>query len=105
MTSPVIRAKTRLNANGRIVIPAAMREALHLQAGDLVLLEMEGDTLKIESFDRRLAKIQEEIIRVVGTERSLADELIAERRAEARRELDEGSEEPAGGEPELKRAV
>lgn len=70
-----------------------------------MILELDGDSLKIESFSRRLEKIQDEIIRVVGSERSLADELIAERRAEARRELGVGTQEPAGGRPKLKKAV
>jgi AbrB family looped-hinge helix DNA binding protein len=81
---PTIRAKTDLSANGRIVIPAAIRQALGIQAGDSIVMEVEGGVLRIESFRQRLSRIQDEIIRLVGPERSLADELIAERREEAR---------------------
>jgi AbrB family looped-hinge helix DNA binding protein len=105
VTDSTIRAKTKVSANGRIVLPAPIRDAMHLNEGDTVILELDGDSLKIESFSRRLEKIQDEIIRVVGNERSLADELIAERRAEARRELGVGTQEPAGGRPKLKKAV
>jgi AbrB family looped-hinge helix DNA binding protein len=82
----VQRAKTKLNSNGRIVIPAAIREALNIKPGDTLLLEASGGVLRIESFERKLREIQNEIIRLVGPDRSLADELIAERREEARRE-------------------
>jgi AbrB family looped-hinge helix DNA binding protein len=80
----MICAKTDLSANGRIVIPAAIRKALAIRAGDPIVMEVEGGVLRIESFRQRLSRIQDEIIRLVGPERSLADELIAERREEAR---------------------
>jgi AbrB family looped-hinge helix DNA binding protein len=79
-----IGARAELSANGRIVIPAAIREALGIQAGDPIVMEVEGGVLRIESFRQRLGRIQDEIIRLVGPERSLAGELIAERREEAR---------------------
>jgi AbrB family looped-hinge helix DNA binding protein len=84
-----IYAKTELSGNGRIVIPAPLREALGVKAGDPIVMEVEDGVLRIESFRRRLTRIQDEIIRLAGPERSLADELIAERREEARREQGE----------------
>lgn len=71
------------------MIPAAIREQLGIKPGDPIVMEVEDGVLRIESFMQRLGKIQDEIIQLVGPDRSLADELIAERREEARREQEE----------------
>jgi len=76
-------ARVELKANGRIVIPAAIREQLGFSPGDTLLLEVEDGVLRVESFDARLARIQDELMQLAGPERMLSDELIAERRAEA----------------------
>ncbi len=88
-----IYAKTDLSANGRIVIPAAIREVLGIKPGDAIVLEAEDGVLRIESFKQRLGRIQDELIRLVGPERSLADELIAERREEARSAQEESAKD------------
>jgi AbrB family looped-hinge helix DNA binding protein len=86
-------AKAPLSANGRIVIPAAIRQEMGLLAGDMLLMEVEDGVLRVESFDARLARIQDELVELVGPERMISDELIAERRAEAWREQVEGDRE------------
>jgi AbrB family looped-hinge helix DNA binding protein len=90
---PIVQAKTVLAANGRIVIPAAIRQELGFKPGEVLVMEVDQGQLKVESFDARLARFQEELIKLIGPERSLADELIAERREEARREQDETDQE------------
>lgn len=91
--------RSSLGANGRVVIPAAMREELGLKPGDPIVMEVEDGVLRIESFLGRLGKIQDEIIQLVGPDRSLADELIAERREESHREQEESIRKPhLGGE-------
>jgi AbrB family looped-hinge helix DNA binding protein len=84
-----LSVKVRLNDNGRIVIPAEMRQKLGILAGDTVLLTVEGDALKIESYRARVRRVQESLRKYIAPGRSLADELIAERREEARREMEE----------------
>ena len=79
-------AKVVLSANGRIVIPAAIREEMGFAPGDTLLMEVEDGVLRMESFDARLARIQDELMQLAGPERMLSDELIAERRTEAWRE-------------------
>jgi AbrB family looped-hinge helix DNA binding protein len=86
---PQLQAKTVLAANGRIVIPAAIREELGFRPGETLVMEVHEGQLRVESFDARLARFQEELIQLVGPERSLSDELVAERRAEARREQED----------------
>jgi AbrB family looped-hinge helix DNA binding protein len=78
--------RTRVNANGRVVIPASYREALGIKAGDEVILRMEDDELRITTMKQRLERAQRRIRQYVKPGVSLADELIAERREAARRE-------------------
>jgi antitoxin PrlF len=67
---------------GRIVIPAEYRQALGLQIGDEVILQLEEEELCIFSIDQAIKRAQELVSRYIPQERSLADELIAERRSE-----------------------
>jgi len=87
------RAKTCLSVNGRIVIPATIRKQLGIRPGDPVLMEVEDGVLRIESYPTRIARTQQELARLIPAGVSLADELIAERRAEARREQEEADRE------------
>lgn len=83
-------AKAKINQNGRIVIPAAIREELGIKPGDTLLLDVEEDgVLRIETYPARIRRIQREIAKYIKPGVSLADELIAERREEARREQEE----------------
>ena len=79
-------ARLRVNENGRVVIPASFRKALGINAGDEVVLRIEDDELRITTLKRRLEQAQRRIRRYVKPGRSLADELIAERREAAKRE-------------------
>ncbi|MGH9599182.1 MAG: AbrB/MazE/SpoVT family DNA-binding domain-containing protein [Terracidiphilus sp.] len=81
--------KARLNENGRIVIPAAIRQAMDLRPGDTLMLSVEGDVLKIESHRSRIRRVQESMRQLIPPGRILSDELIADRREEARREMEE----------------
>lgn len=77
-------AHTRINANGRIVIPAAMREKLGLQKDDSVIMEVEDGVLRIESYISRIRRIQAEFAHLAPAGGLLvSDELILERRQEA----------------------
>ncbi len=72
---------------GRLVVPVDLRHRLHLEPGDRVLLSEDRGGLRVESFAAR-------VDRLTGTAPELAgavDELLAERRAEARRENSESS--------------
>ncbi len=90
-------AKARLNDNGRIVIPAAIRKQMGIAPGDTLLMDVEDGVLRIESYPARIARIQREIAQFIPPGVSLADELIAERREEARREHEESDREIALG--------
>jgi len=85
----VISAKTRLNDNGRIVIPAAIRQEMGFAPGDTLLMDVEDGVLRIESYPARIRRIQREIAPFAKPRILASDELIAERREEARREEEE----------------
>ena len=78
----------RLAAGGRIVIPAPIRNAMRLEEGDLLNLDLQDGSLKITSRREALRRAQELVRSLPGYDpnKSMADELLAERRAEARRE-------------------
>jgi AbrB family looped-hinge helix DNA binding protein len=72
---------------GRVVIPAPIRRALDLEEGSelVVTLEHDGVLLLPRSAVRKRLRSM-----FAGVERSLADELISERRAAAAEESREG---------------
>jgi AbrB family looped-hinge helix DNA binding protein len=78
--------RTRINQNGRVVIPAPYRKALGIKAGDEVILRMEDDELRITTMKRRIERAQRIVRKYVKPGVSLVDELIAERREAAKRE-------------------
>lgn len=79
-------SSTKVNENGRILIPAAMREQMNLKAGDSVVLTLQDGVLRVESYLAVVRKIQEEFASFRKPGVSLVDEFIAEKREEARRE-------------------
>ena len=75
-----------LGPQGRLVLPAPLRKALSLVTGDALIARLEGtDRIVIEKRSAGLARLQERFARTRGR-KDLAAELIAERRAEARRD-------------------
>ena len=79
--------KVELGAGGRLVIPAPMRAALGMKEGDKLLVRLEGNELRIYTYQEAMRRAQELVRSFVPADVSLVDELIADRRAEAAREL------------------
>ena len=84
-------ARARINENGRVVIPASFRRALRIKAGDTVVLRLNEakDEMRITTLRKQLAETQDFLKKYVKPGSSVVDELIAERREAARRELKE----------------
>jgi AbrB family looped-hinge helix DNA binding protein len=78
--------RTRVNKNGRMVIPAAFRKAMGINVGDEVVLRIEDNELRILTLKRRIERAQLLVRKHVKPGTSLVDELIAERREAAKRE-------------------
>lgn len=76
-----------IGPGGRIVIPAPYRQALNLDEGDAVVIRLDGEELHLVSYETELQRVRELVSRHVPAGISLVDELIAERRREAEREL------------------
>jgi AbrB family looped-hinge helix DNA binding protein len=81
-----VETRMRVNENGRLVIPASFRKALGINVGDEVVVRIEDDELRIMTLKRRIERAQESVRKFVKPGRSLVDELIAERRKDAKRE-------------------
>jgi AbrB family looped-hinge helix DNA binding protein len=71
-----------MGRQGRIVIPVEMRDRLGLAPGDRLHLHLAGGRLVLERPRDAVADLRR-IGRAVPRERSLVDELLAERRAAA----------------------
>ena len=80
---------TKINESGRVVIPAALRQQMGIKAGDSVLMEVEDGVLRMESHRARIRRFQREIAQFAKPGILASDELIAERREEARQEEEE----------------
>ena len=79
-------ASTRINSQGRIVIPAECRAAAGLKPGDELIIEAVGEgELRLLTREQALKEAQRIVARY-GSGRDLVAELIAERREEAARE-------------------
>lgn len=76
----------QISENGRIVIPAAYRKAMGLKGNEIVTIRLDDDGLHIESRSQAIKRAQSVLKRYIPEDISLVDELIAERRREAKRE-------------------
>ncbi len=85
MTTTTSSNEVLLGAQGRVVIPAALRKALDLKPGERLIARKEGESLVLERrevTEKRLWKMFSHIPKNV----SLANEIIAERHVEAQRD-------------------
>ena len=75
-----------MDSRGRVTVPAEYRDALGLNEGDPVVLELGDGVLHILSWAAAVERAQDLVARHIDGSRSLVDELLSERRAEATRE-------------------
>jgi len=77
--------EVQLGAQGRVVIPAALRRALKLNKGDCLIARKVGDSLVLERREAIEARLWA-MFSHIPKKTSLADELIAERSLAAQTE-------------------
>lgn len=82
-------ARLRIGQDGRVVIPSEMRAAMELGPEGTVIARVVEGELQLVPLPVVIRRAQEFVRGHVPEGVSLADELIAERRAEARREDEE----------------
>lgn len=85
----------KLGDDGRLVIPASLRKEVGIKPGDTLVIESDGDSLLLRSYDQVLRETQDFFRQFVPPGVSVVDELIADRRAEAAREKEESAAPPA----------
>ena len=78
--------RARIVSGGRLQIPADVRRELGLADGDGVRLEVVDGELHVRSYRAVIKEIQADVRKYVSEDVSLANELIADRRAAAARE-------------------
>ena len=82
----MLQARARLNANGRVVLPAAVRKALDLRPGDELIIRVEAGELRLSTRRQALARARRMIREYIPSDEDLTQSLIDDRRAEAARE-------------------
>ena len=81
-----LQARSQIGEKGRIVIPAAIREALGMDVGDSVVLRIEDDELRISTIRGRIRRAQRNVRHLAPPGTLVSDELSAERREAAKNE-------------------
>ncbi len=77
--------RVRVGPKGRVVVPAPIRQALGIEEGTELMARIEGDGIVLEPRSAALRRLQA-LFAHIPRDVSLVDELIDERREEARRE-------------------
>ena len=85
----VDQARVNVGPQGRVVIPARLRRVLAIDQGDTLVARVEDGRIVLEKREQVLARLRRRFEKV-PREVSLANELISERREEARREQEAG---------------
>ena len=75
--------RVRLDAGGRIVVPAGFRRALGVGSGEELLMSLDDGFVRLQTVDAALERVRAIARSKRRGDASVVDEFIAERRAEA----------------------
>jgi AbrB family looped-hinge helix DNA binding protein len=82
----MLQVRAKLHANGRVVIPAAVRRALDFRPGDELIMRVDNGELRLSTRRQALARARRAIRRYIPDDEDLTQSLIDDRRQEAERE-------------------
>ncbi len=85
MSENNIQTTVRLGNQGRLVIPAKLRKLLDVKSGDTLLARFHEDQLVLEKTETTKRRLKNRFAKIPKG-KSLAEELLIERRAEVQRE-------------------
>lgn len=88
--------QTHISNGGRVVIPIEFRKILGLGEGDMVTVSMDAFGIRISTPRLALRKLQSLALKKIPKGKRISDELIADRRKEARREQKKIRKLPGG---------
>ncbi len=88
MPKLITQTEVQLDPQGRLVIPAQLRRSLGFESGDSLIARMEDGRLILEKAETIKQRLKSRFAHLPSTT-SLAEELIADRREEAKREASE----------------
>ena len=91
------RFEVPLQENGRMILPAELRQLLGVGKGDRVVIQTEGQRIELTTAARARDLARERVRRRFPDAAGVVDEFLAERRAEAVREGDAMEEGSADG--------
>lgn len=72
-----------MGADGRVVIPAAVREALGFAEGEPLVLTVDDGTVRIETYARSAERSQAQVRAIVPPTGDIVDRFLADKWAEA----------------------
>ena len=78
----VATVEVKLEANGRVLLPADVRRKLGIQPGDTLLLDVNDDGILLWTREMAARGLKDLVSRSVPAETSLVDELSRMRRAD-----------------------
>ena len=79
----------RMGVNGRFVVPAQIRQAVGLRSGEKLEVSLDEEGIHLRTQRQMIARAQAIMRKYASPGRCISDELIAERRLEAKREEEE----------------
>jgi AbrB family looped-hinge helix DNA binding protein len=82
--------KVKLGPDGRVVVPAVLREALGLKDGDTLIASIDQGELRFMTIQAAVRRAQTMLRQFVPEGVSLVDELIEDRRREVQQEEQDG---------------
>ena len=79
--------RTKIGAGGRVIIPASMRNNLHLRQGDNVIIHCENNNIVITTAETALSNLRSKVHNALKDKKiSMSNQLATIRRLESKNE-------------------